>query len=94
MNEKFGGIDSTSTRIDRWPIKELIFRVVALEERATRPSSLEREDSFESSVAHLKERVEELDISQKIMFKIFSYLNEDFRGTIVAIKVEMAKRNT
>lgn len=68
MNENFGEIDSISTRIDGLPIKELIFRVVALEEC---------ESSFESSVAHF--RVEEFDISQKIMLKLFSYLIEDFR---------------
>lgn len=47
--------------------------------------------SFESIVAYMKGCVEELDIiTQKTMLKFFS---EDFRTTIEAIKVEMAKMN-
>lgn len=54
LNEKFGGIDVVSTCLVGLPIKELIFKVDSLEERATQSNSLERGGSSESSVAHME----------------------------------------
>ena len=73
------GIDAIDTPLDGLPIKDLTFYIDSFEERATQSNSLKRRGSYENSNTHKEGRVEELDIKQKIMLKLFSDPTKDFR---------------
>lgn len=45
LNENVTGIDAMSTRLDGLSIKELIFRIDSLKERAAQPNRLESRGS-------------------------------------------------
>ena len=60
-------------------MKDLTFDIDSFEERATQSNSSKRRGSPENSNTHREGRVEELDIKQKIMLKLFSNLMKDFR---------------
>ena len=60
-------IDIVAICLDGMPIQELMFRVDTLEEIATRVGGFERGDSLTGSVAQIKERVNGLDSSQKVV---------------------------
>jgi len=94
LDEKVREIDALNARVDALPITELTLRVDSLEHKTTRPGSFERGDSSTSSVAHMEERVEELDSSHKVMLKLFNDLTDDFRTTVEAIRAEMAEMKT
>jgi len=54
-------IDAVAGRLDGMPVQELMMRVETLEDKVTRPCGFERGDSLSGSVAHMEERVENLD---------------------------------
>ena len=83
---KVNGIDAIDAPLDGLPIKDLMFDVDPFEERATRSkfdvdpfeeratrsNSSKRRGNSENSITHMKERVEELDITQNIIVKLLS----------------------
>ena len=86
------GIDEIDTPLDGLPIKDLTFYIDSFEERATQSNSLKRRGSPENSNTHKEGRVEELDIKQKIMLKLFSDLTKDFRTYTLKIHCHSAVR--
>ena len=74
------GIEAIDAHLDGFPIKDLMFDV-SFEERATRSNNKKRGGSSENSTTHIKKRVEELDITQKIMLKLFRHRTKDSRTT-------------
>ena len=79
------GIDAIDAPLDGLSIKDLTFDVDAFEERATRSNSSKRRGSSENSITHMEERVEDLDIIQKIMLKLFSDRTKNKRTIIPKI---------
>ena len=59
-----------------------MFDVDSFEERVTRSNNKKHGGSSENSITHIKKRVEELDITQKIMLKLFRYRTKDSRTTV------------
>ena len=57
--------------LDGLPIKDLTFDVDPFEERATRSNNSKHRGNSENSITHMKGRVEELDITQNIIVKLF-----------------------
>jgi len=94
ISEKADGIDAVAGRLDGMPVKELMLRVETLETKAARPSSFERGDSSSNSVAHMEERVEELDSSQKAIIQMVTDLSEDFRAALDVVRTEIADVST
>ena len=86
------GIDAIDTPLDGLPIKDLTFYIDSFEERATQSNCLKRRGSYDNSNTHRDGRVEELDIKQKIMLKLFSDLTKDFRTSKPKIHCRPAVR--
>ncbi|TYK02288.1 uncharacterized protein E5676_scaffold18G00960 [Cucumis melo var. makuwa] len=90
LEEKVGEVNALNARVDGLPISELALRVDLLKHKTTQVGSFELGSSSLSSVAHMEERIEELDYSQKTMLKLFSDLSNDFIAMIETIKTKMA----
>ncbi|KAA0044660.1 reverse transcriptase [Cucumis melo var. makuwa] len=58
-----------------------------------RTGSHERGDSWTGSVAHIEERVQELDSSQKTHLEMINGMSEDFRATLDVVRNEIADVN-
>ena len=86
------GIDAINAPLDGLPIKDLTFDSDSFEERATQSNSSKRRGSPENSNTHREGRVEEIDIKQKIMLKLFSDLTKYFRTSTPKIHCRPAVR--
>lgn len=72
------------------PVKKLLMlRVETLETKTMRLSSFECRDSSSGLVAHVEERVEELDSSQKAIIQMVIDLSEDFRAALDVVGIEI-----
>ncbi|KAA0053384.1 uncharacterized protein E6C27_scaffold428G00460 [Cucumis melo var. makuwa] len=91
--EKTDMIDAVAGRVEGLSIQELLARVDTLEGTVGRTGSHERGDSSTGSVAHIEERVQELDSSQKALLEIINGMLEDFRATLDVVKNEIAYVN-
>ncbi|KAA0066681.1 uncharacterized protein E5676_scaffold384G00030 [Cucumis melo var. makuwa] len=91
--EKTDMIDAVAGRVEGLPIQELLARVDTLEGTVGRTGSHERGDSSTGSVAHIEERVKELDSSQKTLLEMINGTSEDFRATLDVIRNEIAYVN-
>ncbi|KAA0055407.1 uncharacterized protein E5676_scaffold1428G00300 [Cucumis melo var. makuwa] len=80
--EKNDMIDPVAGRVEGLSIQELLARVDTLEGTVGRTGSHERGDSSTGSVAHIEERVQELDNSQKTLLEMINDMSEDFRATL------------
>ncbi|TYK10089.1 uncharacterized protein E5676_scaffold16G002290 [Cucumis melo var. makuwa] len=86
-------IDVVAGRVKRLPIQELLARVDTLEGTVGRTGSHERGNSSTGSVAHIEERVQELDSSQKTLLVMINGMFEDFRATLDVVRNEIADVN-
>ncbi|KAA0061383.1 uncharacterized protein E5676_scaffold692G00720 [Cucumis melo var. makuwa] len=68
--EKADTADAVVGRVKGLPIQELLARVNTLEGKVGRTGSHKRGDSSTGSVAHIEERVQELDSSQKTLLEM------------------------
>ncbi|KAA0067252.1 uncharacterized protein E5676_scaffold231G00330 [Cucumis melo var. makuwa] len=95
ISEKTDMIDAVAGRVEGLPIQELLARVDALEENtnARRTVNYERGDSSSGFAAHMKERVSELDSSQKTLLEMINGMSEDFRVTLDVVRNEIADVN-
>ncbi|TYK22097.1 reverse transcriptase [Cucumis melo var. makuwa] len=95
ISEKTNTIDAVAGRVEGFPIQELMTRVDALETTINigRTVNYERGDSSTSSVAHIEERVQELDSSQKTLLEMINSMSEDFRATLNVVRNEIADVN-
>ncbi|KAA0046219.1 uncharacterized protein E6C27_scaffold284G00070 [Cucumis melo var. makuwa] len=91
--EKTDMIDAVAGRVEGLPIQELLARVDTLEGIVGRTGSHERGDSSTGSVAHIEERVQELDSSQKTLLEMINGMLEDFRATLDVFRNEIANVN-
>ncbi|KAA0064070.1 uncharacterized protein E5676_scaffold111G001630 [Cucumis melo var. makuwa] len=93
--EKTNTIDAVVGRVEGFPIQELMARVDVLETNINigRTVNYERGDSSTGSVAHIEERVQELDSSQKTLLEMINDMSEDFRATLDVIRNEIADVN-
>ncbi|KAA0046982.1 uncharacterized protein E6C27_scaffold230G001680 [Cucumis melo var. makuwa] len=93
--EKTNTIDAVAGRVEGFPIQELMTRVDALETTVNigRTVNYERGDSSTGSVAHIEERVQELDSSQKTLLEMINGMSEDFRATLDVVRNEIADVN-
>ncbi|KAA0062302.1 uncharacterized protein E5676_scaffold313G003310 [Cucumis melo var. makuwa] len=91
--EKTDMIDAIVGRVEGLPIQELLARVNTLKGNVGRTSSHERGDSSMGSVAHIEERVQELDSSQKTLLEMMNDMFEDFRATLDVVRNEIADMN-
>ncbi|KAA0031850.1 senescence-specific cysteine protease sag39 [Cucumis melo var. makuwa] len=91
--EKIDMIDAVAGRVEGLSIQELLARVDTLEGTVGRIGSHERGDSSTGSVAHIEERVQELDSSQKTLLEMINGMSEDFRATIDVVRNEIADVN-
>ncbi|KAA0045293.1 uncharacterized protein E6C27_scaffold316G00510 [Cucumis melo var. makuwa] len=91
--EKTDMIDAVAGRVEGLLIQELLARVDTLEETVGRTGSHERGDSSTGSVAHIEERVQELDSSQKTLLEMINVMSEDFRATLDVVRNEIADVN-
>ncbi|KAA0051361.1 uncharacterized protein E6C27_scaffold55G00850 [Cucumis melo var. makuwa] len=93
--EKTNTIDVVAGRVEGFPIQELMTRVDALETTINigRTVNYERGDSSTGSVAHIEERVQELDSSQKTLLEMINDMSEDFRATLDVVRNEIADVN-
>jgi len=73
------------------PIKDLTFDIDSFEERATQSNSSNCRGNSKNSNTHREGLVEELDIKQKIMLKLFSDLTKDF--STIALKIDCPQRS-
>ncbi|TYK18539.1 uncharacterized protein E5676_scaffold119G00390 [Cucumis melo var. makuwa] len=92
--EKADTIDVVAGRVEELLIQELLTRVNTLEANAGRTGNNEYEDSSSDFVAHMEERVNELDSSQKTLLKMINGMSEDFRTTLDVVRNEIADVNT
>ena len=95
ISEKTNTIDAVAGRVEGFPIQELMTRVDALETTINigRTVNYERGDSSTGSVAHIEERVQELDSSQKTLLEMINGMSEDFRATLDVVRNEIADVN-
>ncbi|TYK01597.1 reverse transcriptase [Cucumis melo var. makuwa] len=95
ISEKTNTIDAVAGRVEGFPIQELMTRVDALETTVNigRTVNYERGDSSTGSVAHIEERVQELDSSQKTLLEMINGMSEDFRATLDVVRNEIADVN-
>uniref|UniRef100_A0A9I9EE14 Senescence-specific cysteine protease sag39 n=1 Tax=Cucumis melo TaxID=3656 RepID=A0A9I9EE14_CUCME len=91
--EKIDMIDAVAGRVEGLSIQELLARVDTLEGTVGRIGSHERGDSSTGSVAHIEERVQELDSSQKTLLEMINGMSEDFRATLDVVRNEIADVN-
>ncbi|KAA0041962.1 reverse transcriptase [Cucumis melo var. makuwa] len=91
--EKTDMIDAIAGRVEGLPIQKLLARVDTLEGTVGRTGSHERGDSSTGSVAHIEERVQELDSSQKKLLEMINYMSEDFLATLDVVRNEIADVN-
>ena len=63
ISEKTDTIDEVADRVEGLPIQELLARIDTLEANVERTSNFEYGDSSSGFVAHMVERVNELDSS-------------------------------
>ncbi|KAA0049646.1 reverse transcriptase [Cucumis melo var. makuwa] len=94
INEKTDIIDAVAARVERLPIQELLARVDTLEGNIGRTVNYEYGDSLSGFVAHMEERVNELDSSQKTLLEMINDMSEDFRATLDIIRNEIADVNS
>ena len=93
ITEKTDMIDAVAGRVEGLPIQELLARVDTLEETVGRIGSHECGDSSTGSVAHIEERVQELDSSQKTLLEMINGMSEDYRATLDVVRNEIADVN-
>ncbi|TYK27261.1 uncharacterized protein E5676_scaffold244G00280 [Cucumis melo var. makuwa] len=95
ISEKAGTIDAVAGRVEGLPIQELLARVDTLEANTNvrRTVNYERGDSSSGFVAHMEERVGELDSSQKTLLKLINGMSEDFPVTLDVVRNEIADVN-
>ncbi|KAA0063458.1 uncharacterized protein E5676_scaffold110G00320 [Cucumis melo var. makuwa] len=95
ISEKTNTIDAVAGRVEGFLIQELMTRVDALETTINirRTVNYERGDSSTGSVAHIEERVQELDSSQKALLEMINGMSEDFRATLDVVRNEIADVN-
>ena len=72
--EKTDIIDAVAGRVEGLPIQELLSRVDTLEGNVGRTVNYEYEDSSSGFVAHMEERVNELDSSQKTLLEMIRHV--------------------
>ncbi|KAA0046481.1 uncharacterized protein E5676_scaffold1251G00300 [Cucumis melo var. makuwa] len=96
ISEKAGIIDAVAGRVEGLPIQELLVRVDTLEANTNvrRTVNYELGDSSSGFVADMKERVNELDSSQKTLLEMINGMSEDFQATIDVVRNEIADVNT
>ncbi|TYK22735.1 uncharacterized protein E5676_scaffold1163G00650 [Cucumis melo var. makuwa] len=92
--EKTDIIDVVASRVEGLPIQELLARVDTLEANAGRTVNYEYGDSSSGFVAHMEERVNELNSSQKTLLEMINGMSEDFRTTLDVVRNEIADVNT
>ncbi|TYK01359.1 uncharacterized protein E5676_scaffold29G00450 [Cucumis melo var. makuwa] len=95
ISEKTNTIDAVVGRVEGFPIQELMARVDTLEKNINieRTVNYERGDSSTDSIAHIEERIQELDSSQKILLEMINDMSEDFRATLDVVKNKIADVN-
>ncbi|KAA0046343.1 uncharacterized protein E5676_scaffold426G00500 [Cucumis melo var. makuwa] len=93
ITEKTDTIDVVAGRVEGLPIQELLARVNTLEGNIRRTVSYEYGDSSSGFVAHMEERINELDSSQKTLLEIINNMSEDFRATLDVVRNEIADVN-
>ncbi|KAA0061350.1 uncharacterized protein E5676_scaffold692G00320 [Cucumis melo var. makuwa] len=95
ISEKTNTVDAVAGCVEGFPIQELMARVDALETNINieRTVNYERGDSSTDSVAHIEERVQELDSYQKTLLEMINDMSEDFRATLDVVRNEIADVN-
>ncbi|KAA0035567.1 reverse transcriptase [Cucumis melo var. makuwa] len=91
--EKTDTIDSVASRVEGLPLQELFARVDTLEGNVGRTGSHGRGDSSMGTVAHIEERVQELDSSQKTLLEMINNMSEDFQVTLDVVRNEITDVN-
>ncbi|KAA0033331.1 uncharacterized protein E6C27_scaffold845G001500 [Cucumis melo var. makuwa] len=96
ISKKTDAIDAVAGRVEALPIQELLARVDTLEANTNvgRTVNYELEDSSSGFAAHMEERVNELDSSQKTLLEMINDMSEDFRATLDVVRNEIADVNT
>ncbi|TYK19785.1 senescence-specific cysteine protease sag39 [Cucumis melo var. makuwa] len=96
ISEKAGTIDAVVGRVEGLPIQELLARVDTLKANTNvkRTVNYEPGDSSSGFTAHMEERVNELDSSQKTLLEMINGMSEDFRATLDVVRNEIADVNT
>ncbi|KAA0036436.1 uncharacterized protein E5676_scaffold360G001010 [Cucumis melo var. makuwa] len=92
--EKTDTIDTVAGRVEGLPIQELLARVDTLEANVGKSVNYEYGDSSSGIVAHMEERVNELDSSQKMLLEMINDMSEDFRATLDVVRNKIADVNT
>ncbi|KAA0059254.1 uncharacterized protein E5676_scaffold84663G00030 [Cucumis melo var. makuwa] len=95
ISEKTNTIDAVAGRVEGLPIQELLARVDTLETNISvgRTVNYERGDNSSGFAAHMKERVSELDRSQKKLLEMINGMSEDFRVTLNVVRNEIVDVN-
>ncbi|TYK08452.1 uncharacterized protein E5676_scaffold654G00680 [Cucumis melo var. makuwa] len=95
ISEKTDTIDTVAGCVEGLPIQELLTRVDILETNISvgRTVNYERGDSLSGFAAHMEERVNELDNSQKTLLEMINGMSEDFRVTLDVVRNEIADVN-
>ncbi|KAA0066437.1 uncharacterized protein E6C27_scaffold21G005300 [Cucumis melo var. makuwa] len=91
--EKTNMIDAVAGCVEGLPIQELLARVDTLEGNVERTINYEYGDSSSGFVAHMEERVNELDSSQKTLLEMINDMSEDFRATLNVVRNEIVDVN-
>ncbi|TYK23130.1 uncharacterized protein E5676_scaffold142G001280 [Cucumis melo var. makuwa] len=93
ISKKAGTIDAVAGHVEGLPIQELLVRVDTLEANVGRTINYELGDRLSGFVAHMEERVNELDSFHKTLLEMINGMSEDFRTTLDVIRNEIADDN-
>ena len=94
MSAKANRFNEMAHHLKTMPILELMTRVEALEDKATRASIFERGDCLTGSVDWTKERAEGLDNAQLAIVQMVSELSKDFRESLRMVRAEVVDLDT
>ncbi|KAA0054437.1 uncharacterized protein E6C27_scaffold24G001940 [Cucumis melo var. makuwa] len=93
ISEKADTIDAIAGHVEGLLIQELLARVDTLKASVGRTSNYEYGDNSSSFVAHMEERVNELDSSQKTLLEMINDMLEDFLATLDVVRNEITDVN-
>ncbi|KAA0041705.1 uncharacterized protein E5676_scaffold594G00420 [Cucumis melo var. makuwa] len=91
--EKTDTINAVAGPVEGLLIQKLLTRVDTLEENVGRTYSHECGDNSTGSVAHIEERVQELDSSQKTLLEMINGMLEDFQATLDVVRNDIVDVN-
>ena len=94
MSAKSDRFNEKARHLETMSILELMTRVEALEDKATRASIFERGDFSTGSVARMEEYVEGLYNAQLAIVQMVSDLSEDFRESLRMARAKVADLDT